>query len=134
MNPLFTLTAQALIESAKGRSVAEISTACDAAVDFLQRQGCSLSSLRTFRRVLQRELRRRGGMLPAVLATQTGTSGIAGKGITSALERTFGSSIEFSEHADPGLLGGAVLTVGDERLDASIHGALSSLNIHLTAS
>lgn len=131
MNALLTLTAQTLIEHVQRRSEREVCDACDATLEFLKRQGCSPAVLRAFRRVLQRELRRRTTSVAALLVTPGGKSGAARLSLTSSLKRGLRSSVEFSEHADPSLLGGAVLTAGDERLDVSLRGALQDLSLHL---
>lgn len=102
----------------------------DAALIFLERHGLK-REVRSFSRVLRRLLTRRDRA--ACLCTPSGHTGAAGKTVAEALEKALGLPVMLEEEADPKLLGGALLTVGDERLDASLRGALRTLEAHLTS-
>lgn len=132
MNALLTLTAQSLIEHCIGRPGSDIAAACDAALSFLRQQGWTDAQLRTLLPAVRRELRSGKQMLPATLTTPAGTAGAAAGKVQSSLERTLDIRIELTETTDATLLGGATLAVGDERLDASLRGALQGLERHLT--
>ena len=132
MNALFSLVAGVLLEETGGLTHAEVERACDVVIDFLLRLGHSPSSLRAFVRAVRRKANAYDPRVPAVLRTPSGDSTAVREDIVAAMERSLDRTTELSEHADPALLGGAVLTVGDERLDMSLRGALSALYISLS--
>ncbi len=134
MNALLTLTAQSLIEHCIGRSGSDVATACDAALSFLRKQGWTDVQLRTLLPAVRRELRTGKRIVSATLVTPAGDAGAAKDAIMSSLERTLSTRVELDERADSTLLGGAVLAVGDDRLDVSLRGALVNLQYHLTRS
>lgn len=131
MNTLLTLTARTLIEHSIGRSENEVAAACDAVLEFLRKHGTSPMQLRRFVTTVRRELRAGHQLASAVLTTPSGSAGESAKAITSSLERMLATRVELSECADRDLLGGALLAVGDERIDRSLRGALTALQIHL---
>ena len=53
--------------------------------------------------------------------------------ITSALERRFGKRIEATVRVNPGLIGGARVTVGDTVIDASVQAKLAAMANQLRA-
>lgn len=134
MNALLTLAAQVLVEHTANRPEVEVAAACDEVLQFLARQGCSSTFLNSFPKVVRRELQRRGRALFALLSTPGGASGAARSTLLATLEKTLAASVELEEKADATLLGGAVITVGDERLDMSLRGALQHLSHHLRSS
>lgn len=133
MNSLLTLTAQTLIEHSIGRSESDVAAACDSALAFLRTHGASPMQLRGFVTAVRHELRAGHQLTSAALTTPTGSAGESAKAITSSLERLLAARVELSECADQDLLGGALLAVGDERLDFSVRGALHSLQAHLSS-
>lgn len=102
----------------------------DAALELLRRFRL-FRQIRIFPRLVLTMLHGREGTLPAQLTTPSGSSGKAREGITDALERVLQKRVELAERPDAGLLGGAVIAVGDERIDASVRGALNHLASHL---
>ena len=134
MNTLLTFTARTLVEHCSGLSEAQQASACDVALQSLTQKGCSQLQLRSFLRAVAREIRTQKRVIPARLSTPAGHAGADKARILSVLEKTLSTTVELSEHADPLLLGGATLAVGDERLDVSLRGALRQLHCHLTIS
>ena len=132
MNALLTLTARELVgHLATVRSDDDIASACDGALTFLRQQGCSPMQLRTLVPAVRRALRAHARVVPAHLTTPAGHAGEAASRIASSLTGALHAKIDLTEHADPGILGGATLAVGDERLDVSLRGALRQLEYHL---
>ena len=134
MNTLFALTARTLLEYCDSRPLTEVGAACDNVLAFLTQQGVSSVGLRAFVSEVRRALRQRKQMLPALLSTPSGSSAVMRAKILSALEQALATSVALTDLADRTLLGGGVLTVGDERLDGSIRGALMRLSDHLAPS
>ena len=142
MNALFTLTATTLVEHCNGRSDQEISAACDVALTFLSQQGYAGAALRRFLPAVRREILSQQRVVHASLTTPAGKSGTAKAHLLSSLEKTLDARhgsvatdvarVDLQEHADVSLIGGAILAVGNERLDGSIRGALRQLSVHLT--
>lgn len=133
MNSLLIITAQALIEHSIGRPESDVAAACDAALHFLRTHGASPMQLRSFLQTVRRELRSGKYVLPATLSTPSGSAGASATAIASCVERTLDTRIELHERSDAALLGGALLAIGDERIDCSLRGTLQSLHHHLTA-
>lgn len=104
----------------------------DAALAILHGNG-SIRALRGFPLVLKRVLQDRGLLFKATLITPTGKSGPEAKKIHEILEKTLKRDIELEEIADPDMIGGAVLRVGDELFDLSIPGALTMLGTILSS-
>lgn len=130
MNAVITMVARALVEHCTGRPEQEVPAACDAALQFLRRQGAPLAAMSALPPAVRRQLSV-SQRIPALLATTNGAVGPARATILSALERTLGMTVELAEQASAGLIGGAVITVGDDRLDGSIRGALDRLEAKL---
>lgn len=131
MKQILSLTAVALVEYCARRPPHEVAAACDAALTFLTERGYLPAMLRRFRQSVEREVRRRGGGGAATLSTPQGDAGAQRSQIVSALERRLGATVELFESREPALLGGAVLALKDDRLDASLRGALDHLSMHL---
>ncbi|MCS6785979.1 MAG: F0F1 ATP synthase subunit delta [Thiobacillaceae bacterium] len=53
--------------------------------------------------------------------------------LLARLEARYGRSVEVEEEVDPELIGGVIIQVGDEVLDASVRGKLAELAASLTA-
>lgn len=79
------------------------------------------------------ELQRAGNTVSAVLETPTGDAGSEAKSISSALEAKLKKNIQLQQKSS-NILGGAILTVGDDRLDKSLTGALSRAHRFLRTS
>ena len=77
---------------------------------------------------------RRGDSSIAVLTTPREAHHEFVSSVTHALEKKLGKHVELRCHIDPALIGGAVLTVGSERIDVSVRGALDELASRLQSS
>jgi F-type H+-transporting ATPase subunit delta len=53
--------------------------------------------------------------------------------IAGALEKKFGRSLNVTVQVDPSLIGGVVVTVGDQVLDSSVRAKLDAMKVALTA-
>ena len=133
MNTLLAMTARELVEHlATARSQDDVVAACDGALAFLRQQGYSPMQLRKLLPAVRRALRANARVTAARLTTPAGHTGEAASRIALSLTGVLHVKIELTEDTDPGILGGAMLAVGDERLDGSIRGALTQLQNHLT--
>jgi F-type H+-transporting ATPase subunit alpha len=65
------------------------------------------------------------------LITPTGDAGPVGAQIEKALRDSLQKDIHLEQVADPDMIGGAVLVIGDELYDISIPGALEHLREYL---
>lgn len=99
--------------------------ACDSAIGLLK-QRCPGVSLRTFARIVEREIRRRKLTSSALLVVPTDRSFTA-KTITPLLEAKTGKTVHVDRAVEPELIGGAVLLIEHRRIDCSIQGALAML-------
>lgn len=113
-------------------SVHDIAAAAiDAAYAMLEQSG-QQADAHALTRALREELAKRGNVVRAVLITPTGKAGPLAKKVASMLEKKLGRDIELVERADSNLLGGAVLTYGDSRIDLSLRGMLDDVRTHLS--
>ncbi len=121
--------AQALVEISKVLPDKDREAACDAALTLLEKS--SNRDLNGFPgRVLQ-ALEAHDGIIFAVAITPSGSLGDHEKTLHAALEKAFGRKVQLTQKADPSLIGGMVLQVGDERFDASVRGDIDSLTARL---
>ena len=73
------------------------------------------------------------GVLEANIATAYSLSAEQMAGLVAKLEAKLGRKIEASQHVEPDLIGGVVIQVGDEVMDASVRGKLADLTATLNA-
>ena len=73
------------------------------------------------------------GVLEANIATAYPLSDGQMAGLVAKLEARLGRKIEASQHVDPELIGGVVIQVGDEVMDASVRGKLADMATTLRA-
>lgn len=73
------------------------------------------------------------GAVPAIASTPRGDLGEEREGMIATLATAVEKKVMLEERADPTLIGGAVLAIGDERLDGSLRGALMKLRATLAA-
>lgn len=130
MKAMFTRTANALLDLAEKCDSGECAGLCDAAVRHLCFCGCSAHDLAAFLRAVRRESLKRKALVTVRLTTPSGRSGPQGKRIHLALEGAIGKKLSLEESADDRLMGGAILSRGDDRYDASVRGALDRLAAH----
>jgi F-type H+-transporting ATPase subunit delta len=75
----------------------------------------------------------REGMLEAHVTTAYELSAEQLTGLMARLEAKFGRKITATQSVDPELIGGVVVQVGDEVMDASVRGGLANLAVTLKA-
>jgi len=73
------------------------------------------------------------GLLEARITTAFELSAEQMTGLVAKLEAKFGQKITASQEVDTGLIGGVVIQVGDEVMDASVRGRLASMAATLKA-
>lgn len=125
--------ARALIETCKSLPEAEYPSVAEAALEMLRSRGLS-RAVRTFPRLVRETLEHREGIVFAMLTTPSGDAGLLTDVISTALAAGLKKKVEMTQTADSTLLGGAKVTAGDERFDASLRGALVRLHRELTSS
>lgn len=105
----------------------------DAAISWMTTHGLS-HEIPLLPRLLTDATHERNGTLPATVATPGGSLGEESKeDLTAALEKTIGKKIMLEEQASSALLGGAIVKIGDERLDGSLQAALAQFCSQWTA-
>lgn len=75
----------------------------------------------------------REGVLEAHVTTAFELSTAQLEGLMAKLESKFGRKIAATQSVDPALIGGVVIQVGDEVMDASVRGGLENLAVTLNA-
>lgn len=115
------ILASAVIEAASKAAPSDVGQILDVALRQARAQGISLRQLR---RALRTAMQDASPTLRAMLETATGDAGTQAADIAQALEKQTGRSVQLQQKASP-ILGGAILTVGDDRLDWSLAGALA---------
>jgi F0F1-type ATP synthase delta subunit len=100
-----------------------VRAAVEAAVEELKKHGLD-DDVRKLPRLFGEVLGGAKGLVSATLVTPTGDAGAAKAAVLAVLEEKFGPSVQLTERADPKLIGGAVLLIGDKRIDMSVQGAL----------
>jgi F-type H+-transporting ATPase subunit delta len=73
------------------------------------------------------------GKLEATIVSALALSDAQTAEVIAALKRKFGRDVEATVQVDPGLIGGAVITVGDQVIDGSVKGRLLKMAAALTA-
>lgn len=73
------------------------------------------------------------GVLEAHIVTAFELSPVQLAALVARLQARFGRKVTATQEVDPALIGGVVIHVGDEVLDASVRGKLSELAATLTA-
>lgn len=105
----------------------------DAAIRWMADHGLS-REIRRFPRTLRSAWHERMGTVPAVVSTPSGDIGQEHGSMTATLKNAIGKEVALEERADATLIGGLTVSLGDERLDASLRRALSQLRTHLVTS
>jgi F-type H+-transporting ATPase subunit delta len=78
-------------------------------------------------------IRQRQGIAEAEISSAVELSAPQKKKFAQTLERLTGKKIEAKYSLDPGLLGGAVVRVGDTIYDGSVRSSLNEMRAHLAA-
>lgn len=118
--------AQAFVDCAAEAPESERDALADAAVELLRRYGL-LNAARTFPALVEKLWRQKERAVEAVLATPGGAAGDHARAIGELLASVLKRPFVLTERADPSLIGGAVLTIGDERFDYSVRRMLAEL-------
>lgn len=121
--------ARALIETCRSLPESEQGAASEVAIYLLLHHRLA-RSVRSFPRIVQKMLTRSENVVFAQLVTPV-ESASTGEDMIASLEKALGKKIALSQSVDPSLIGGALLSVGDERFDASVHGSLARMRKHL---
>ena len=129
MNSSAHSIASALVHMAKTLPAKELPEAVDAALILAKRAGISRHN---FLLAVKRELQVSENLTPALLETVSGDAGAAALTITKHLETTLKKNVQLKEKASA-ILGGAILTVGDDRIDLSITSSLTRAFEYLRA-
>jgi F-type H+-transporting ATPase subunit delta len=72
----------------------------------------------------------KGKAIARVLSAQP-LSEIQKQGLTQKLSQMFGTSVELREEVKPGLIGGIMIYLGDQRMDGSVLGQLERMKQRL---
>lgn len=124
--------ARVCVSVGKELPAAELPALMDTAASLLVSHGL-LKDARTFPELLRREWLKAEGAIATTLETTSGSAGKTAEEIGSLLQHALKKACVLEERADPTLLGGMVLSVGDERFDLSLRGALTELSRTLSA-
>lgn len=122
--------ARAFVESAKTTPEKELPALADAAASLLGTHGL-LKDSRTFPALVARVWRVQEGVASVRIETRTGDAGPLTKDILSIVESALKRTCILEERANPALLGGLILSIEDERFDASLRGALTALSARI---
>lgn len=80
--------------------------------------------------MLSREVRG-DASVTVTLTTPSGDEPALAASVTALLEKKLGKSVQLTQRGNPGLIGGAVVQIGDEQIDLSVRGALNDLDANL---
>ncbi len=120
--------ATALVALADVVDDSKLADLCDKALSLLSKSGSG--EVHDFVGSVVNVLEKSGRIVSAVLITPTGSAGASRcASVTAALEKKFSKPVLLTEKADPSLLGGARLRVGDDLYDASLRGDLQILSL-----
>lgn len=122
--------AQAFVDVAQTTSAADLPHLADAAAVLLVRQGLRKDA-RTFPSIVERVWQKREGVVPVRLTSVSGAAGFAVAEIAEVIRSSLHKPCVVEEYADPSILGGLLLRIGDERFDATIAGSLKALSDRL---
>ena len=118
--------ARSLVDTLVASTSVDADTACESALALL-RQRCPGVTPRSFVRLVERELRRRGTAGAGMLVVPREDS-IAASALEPQLTSKIGKPVHLEREVHPELIGGAVLLVEHRRIDCSVQGALAELH------
>ena len=127
MNQKALLIADALLEHI-GAAGADASSLIDQAISAAHHHGVTDAELRL---ALRRSLKKANKELSVELVTPTGDAGDAAESIQSIVSKAVGRPVHLSQKAAP-ILGGAIVSLHDDRLDYSVKTALTQLERSFT--
>ncbi len=106
--------------------------AISALEDALKADGQTVSA-HELQSLLTKVIEERSGTLVVTITTPTGESGTLKDTVQKAIEKKTGKKVTIRDAADKKLIGGVVVSYGDERIDLSLDRALQEAK-HLFAS
>lgn len=119
-----------MIHNPKARQLAKAAIA--ALEDMLKAEGVQLGP-RDLSSLVIEALGEKSQTLIVTLATPSGSAGTLTQSVKQLLEKKTGRPVEILEKKDPSLIGGVVISYGDQRIDYSVRSsltdALSTLSI-----
>jgi hypothetical protein len=124
--------ARAFVDIAQTLPAAEVPALADATAAFLVFHGLSRHAP-LFPRLVEREWLKREGAVSAKMITTSGRAGKFREEVLTLVQDALRRPCHLEEIADPSVLGGVLLTVGDECFDATLRGALTDLAQKLAA-
>lgn len=101
-----------------------------ALTEALEREGHPASP-KDVQKLLMNAVDERAGTLTVILATPTGNAGALTQQIADAIGKKTGKNVEIVERKDPSIIGGAVVSYGDERIDLSVKRSLEDAELLL---
>ncbi len=102
-----------------------------ALTEALQKEGQSSSPEEVLRLVTQ-AAEDAAGTLTVTIASPTGEAGALIPAITAAIEKKTGKKVQIREVKDASIIGGAVVSYGDERIDLSVKRSLEDAEMLLS--
>jgi F0F1-type ATP synthase delta subunit len=117
--------ARSLIDTVASSTTVDVDDACMSAINMLK-QRCPGVTLKTFARVVEKELKRRGETASGLLVVPNEHS-LKAETIEPHLKNKMGKHVHIDRKTEPELIGGAVLLVEHRRIDCSVQGALHAL-------
>ena len=102
-----------------------------ALTEALQKEGQN-SSAEEVLRLLTQAAEESAGTVTVTIASLTGDAESLVPAITAAIEKKTGKKVQIKQKKDSSLIGGAVISYGDERIDLSVKRALEDAEMLLT--
>lgn len=124
--------ARAVAETARGMPESDWPALAEAAASLLIAQGHSKDA-HTLARLVEREVLKMSGTLSVRITTRSGSDATLVHTVERVVRETLLRPCVIEERAEPSILGGALIEIGDERYDATLRGALTDLTFRLTA-
>lgn len=102
-----------------------------ALIEALEKEGLSVKP-KDVESLLLQALRERSGTISVTIRTPMGSSGEFAEKVRKVIKEKTGKDAEIIEQKDPTIIGGAVISYGDERIDLSVKRSLVDAEILLT--
>lgn len=122
--------AQALVSLVPSIAKSELPDAIDAALTLLRRHGLH-RAVRTFPNLVARAWDEQHGVKHLELTVGFGDPEESLDALAPTLDRLFSRRYVSAALADSSLIGGAVLRMGDDQIDASVRSILERLSLHV---
>lgn len=124
--------ARAVAEIAQSLPEQEWTALAEAAAHLLIAQG-NARDAHAFARLVEREWLKLSGTLAVRITTLSGSDAHIAQVVERIVRETLLRPCSVEQQADPSIIGGVRLQIGDERYDATLRGALNDLVSRLTA-